>query len=203
MVTNWTVREEILSLSQRWYWLVSAFLAGSLLGWGISWILPPVYQAQIELFVAINADTEFTNPDDYKNWQMGQLDAFIMSAGVIQEVLSQLKGLDSGWEGHTAQDLRSMLSVRWRNAGQWRLVATASDAAKASRLAQVWSEVVFERVSEALVHADRFVGVDRKLDALNYELLLTREHLLGLEQAGDDLRTFEFTGLSRAAIFSR
>ena len=190
MVTNWTVRDEILSLSQRWHWLVSAFLLGSLLGWGISWILPPVYQAQVELYVAINADTEFTNPDDYKNWQMGQLDAFIMSENVIQGLLSQLQDLDADWDGYTVQDLRPMLSVRWRNAGKWRLVVTANESEKASMLAQVWHDVVLEQVSEAIVHAGRFGQVDRELDAVTYELLLTREHTLGLNQANDALSSW-------------
>lgn len=187
MVTNWTLREEILRMSQRWYWLVSAFLVGGLLGWGITWILPSSYQAQVELYVAINADTEFTNPDDYKNWQMGQLDAFILSENVIQGSLSQLKRLDSDWGALTAQDLRSMLSVRWRNAGKWRLLVTAKDAETATMVAQVWRDAVFDHVSEALVHANRFVQLDRELDALNYELLLTREQTLGLERANDAL----------------
>lgn len=187
MVTNWTIREEILSLSQRWYWLVAAFLLGGLFGWGISWILPSSYQAQVELYVAINADTQFTNPDDYKNWQMGQLDAFILSDSVIQSLLSQLIRLDSDWEGLTVQDLRSMLSVRWRNAGKWRLVVTAHDAETASTVAQVWRDAVFDQLSEALIHANRFVQLDRELDTLDYELLLTREQTLGLKQANDAL----------------
>lgn len=202
MMTNWTVREEILSLSQRWYWLVLAFLVGSLLGWGIAWILPPVYQAQVDLYVAINADTEFTNPDDYKNWQMGQLDAFIMSENIIQGLLTQLEGLDSGWHGYPVQDLRSMLSVRWRNAGHWRLVATANDSEKASILAQTWRDVVFEQLSEAIVHANQFVQVDRELDALNHELLSTREHTLGLIQASEALKAWRDESLQSQSTTS-
>lgn len=183
MITDWTIQDEILSLTQRWPWLFLAFLVGCFLGLGISYALPAKYQAETGIYVAINADTELTNPDDYKNWQMGQLDAFVLSDEVLQTLLANLPSQDSSQEDLAVEDLDKMLSVRWRNAGKWRLVAVADSSERAFQIMQVWRDVVFQQLSDAIQHANQFNQVDRQLNTISYRLSLTRERSLELQQA--------------------
>lgn len=187
MITDWTIRDEILRLTQRWPCLILAFLVGSFLGWGISCVLPPEYQAETEMYVAFNADTVLTNPDDYKNWQMGQLEAFVLSDDVLQALLANLSSQDSDWKNLTTQDLARMLSVRWRSAGKWRLVAAADSPERASEVAQIWRDVVFQQISEAIENANQFNQIDRELNTVVYRLALVREQSLGLQQAREAL----------------
>ncbi|HZD56806.1 MAG TPA: hypothetical protein VE136_08795 [Anaerolineales bacterium] len=183
MITDWTIQDEILGLTQRWPWLFLAFLVGCFLGWGVSYALPPKYQAEAGMYVAFNADTELSNPDDYKNWQMGQLDAFVLSDEVVQTLLANLTSQDSSWENLAAEDLGKMLSVRWRNAGKWRLAAVADSSQSAFQIARTWRDVVFQQLSDAIQHANQFNQIDRELNTVAYRLSLTRERSLALEQA--------------------
>ncbi len=85
-----TLREYIVYATQRWPILVFFCLVGSLLGWGISLLYPSSVRATTELYVGLNlennqsnnnsvsfAGPRFTNADDYKNWQMANLNALV------------------------------------------------------------------------------------------------------------------------------
>jgi hypothetical protein len=159
MINDWSLRSEVLAISHRWPLPLLAFLVGCILGVGASVFLPTTFRAETSLDVAYNGDLLVRNPDDFKNWQMGQLNLFIESREILGDTLARLRRRDAAyWNGISARDLETHLHVYWRNAGEWRLVAENADAERATLLAEIWRDVAMEKIDLALFHA---AGVSR------------------------------------------
>lgn len=178
------LREKLLVLAHRWYVVVAIFLVGSLMGWTVAQVSSTPYRASLELYVGLDpfqtqddrnvaefAQFEFTNPDDYKHWQMSQLSLLVLFDDVLQETLQRLKASDAYWQDKQVSDLRRGLQVYWRNAGRWRLVAEADDAAHASQLVATWCEVVVKKMGEAIEHSRQLLILDQRLSAIEQQRL--------------------------------
>ena len=152
---DWDLRREILRFSHYWPLTFLAFLLGSLVGIGISYLFPVPYRAEAGLSVVFNLDISPRNADDFKNWYLEQLDVFIYSDPVIEQALSTLRTQDPSWEAATPDDLRSSLHAYWRSAGQWRLVAEAPDAARADVMVKAWEDAVLSSTAKAIAHASQ------------------------------------------------
>jgi hypothetical protein len=87
---EWSFRDEILLITHRWPIILLFCLVGSLVGWIISFCSPSPHRATKELYVGLNvyratedrnaaehAGIQFSNPNDYKNWQMANLNSLI------------------------------------------------------------------------------------------------------------------------------
>lgn len=153
MNNQWNFRNEILRAAHRWPLILFFFLAGSLIGFAVSYILPPTYRAEANLHVSYNADSIFRNPDDYKNWNMEQLDVIIKSDDVLKKTLQRLAAEDAYWQNVSSQELAQHVQVYWRNVGIWRLVAEEHQPGRARDLVQTWKSVALEEISSALKNA--------------------------------------------------
>jgi hypothetical protein len=200
-MNNWSLRDEILTFSQRWYWIALIVVIGALLGWGISSILPSPHRATLDLYVGLDAyratqdqyisavaQEKFRNLDDYKNWQMLQLETLISSDDFLSETLAQLHQLDERWNSTDLETLRSILSASWRNAGVWHLAAETGDPGMAEQAVETWGEVIVEKVNLALSHARMVRLLDDQLVALAEDQaeLFQRESVLTEIKAGTD-----------------
>ncbi len=173
MHNQWNLREEILRAAHRWPLIFLFFLVGSLVGFGVSYALPHNYRAEVNLHVSYNADAIFRNPDDYKNWNMEQLNVIVMSDEILQKTLARLAAVDPYWKDISSQELASRVRVYWRNVGVWRLVAEDRQPVRAEALAQIWKAVTLEEISIALKNAliaqqiyDHFIASTRaQIDA--------------------------------------
>ena len=138
-MNTWNLRTEILAAAHRWYWVVASFLLGALLGWLISLIWPAPYRAVQDIYVGLNAyrttrdlyisevaEAQFRNQDDYKNWQMGQLNSLAHSDEFLTETLFRLRETDQDWQEVDLSELRAMLAIAWRNTGDWHFSAQAN-----------------------------------------------------------------------------
>ena len=54
-MNTWNLRQEILTATHRWCWIVASFLLGALLVWVVSYIYPAPYRATQVLYVGLNA----------------------------------------------------------------------------------------------------------------------------------------------------
>lgn len=167
MPHQWNLRLELLEISHRWYQVFLAFLLGALLGWGSGYLFPRPYRAETGLYVAYNADAIYRNPDDYKNWQLGELNAFIVSDRILEETLNRLKAQDAYWGSLSPQDLRPKLRNSWRNAGKWRLTAEHPQRKYALQLVQAWAEVILEHTTQAAAHARTVMALSGQIQALD------------------------------------
>ncbi len=178
-----SLRDLIFSLTHRWYMIAACFLVGAFLGWGASKVLPPLYRADLDLYVGINAyrgprdryivqvaQDELRNLDDYKNWQMEQLNELALTDDFLSDTLERLQARDAYWLDITVAELSAQLRGSWRNAGRWHLAAEASRPELAIQALETWAEVIDERVNEGLSHARQLVAVDASLVAAADEL---------------------------------
>lgn len=163
---QWSLREQILRTAHQWPYLIMACILGALLALGISFLTPVHYVAESRLSVSYFSDAIFRNSDDYKNWEIGQLNTFIFTEPVLEATLDKLKVSDPYWERFSPQDLLPTLHVYWRNTGAWRLVAKADTPRHAAQLVQAWKQAVLESLEPALISANKLTEISYRLNAI-------------------------------------
>jgi len=190
------LREEILRITHRWYLILIYILVGALVGWGGSLIWPSPHRATLDLYVGLNAyrspfdsyavelsGQSFRMVDDYKNWQMEQLDELVRSDAYLDETMTRLSAEGFAWDGST-QDFRKNLDVLWRNAGVWHLVVDAKDPELAANAVEIWGDVILEFVNKAIEHARQVVGLDIQMTTISesrVDLELQQETLVFIQ----------------------
>ena len=176
---NWSLREELYHAFHRWPMIAAYFIMGCLIGWVISFLFPPYYRAVTQIYVALNpyrtySDTKFlaltrpkySNIDDYKDWQMTQLESVIYLDEFMELTLDQLRKQDPSWENSSVEALRQLLEADWRSAGTWSLIASSAEAELAFQASVTWSVIVVERVKSAIEAARQTFMIDQDLKAI-------------------------------------
>src|SRR3990170_5273401 len=176
---SWVLSEEVYRSLHRWPKLIAYFLIGCLVGWGSSFIYPPSYRATDSLFVGLNpyrafddttflalANPDYTNLDDYNNWQMSQLNAAIYLDEIIQSTLDRLQEQDDAWRSVDSVELRKMLRAEWRTAGEWNLIAEDRQPNLATQAARTWGEVVLERINDGVRASRNAFMIDQEMQAV-------------------------------------
>ncbi len=157
------LRDELLKATHRWPMIFLFGILGSLVGFAAAYLWPSPYRATKELYIGIevqnamsDADVlrysgvQYSNINDFKNWQMANLNTMITMQPVLEETLDILQEGDSYWQGVTWQELKEMLHVYWRNAGKWQLVAETQDALRAVQAVTAWESVVVQTAQRAI-----------------------------------------------------
>lgn len=192
MDNSLSLRQQLILTAHRWPVVVAFILAGAFAGWLVTWVWPSSYRASAAVLVGLDtyraledrnaeqaAHLAFNFPDDYKNWQMNALNAFIYSPGVVHQTLQELRDTDNYWDNVRYEELLPMLDAYWRNAGQWRLTAEHPNRRRAVQAATAWRDVVVRSTHEAVGSARATLMTDIQIQALADE----QARLLG-EQAG-------------------
>jgi hypothetical protein len=183
MNEEWSLQEYILNLMHRWYIIAAFFLAGALLGWLASLLWPPLYRAHVDLYLGINAyrgprdryivnvaQDELSSLDDYKNWQLEQVNMLAFDDTFLVDTLERLQADDEYWDARTTEDLYFNLHGSWRNAGRWHLTAEFSQQRAALQAVETWAHVIDERLSEAIMHSRQVVVLDTSMVAIADQL---------------------------------
>jgi len=179
-MSEWSLGDEILAATHRWPLIIIFCLVGALAGWGVSKVWPSPHRATAELYVGLNiyrafedrnavsfADgVSFNSPDDYKNWQMADLNTVILMDDVVKKTLTKLRQEDDFWQDVTRDELRAMLHAYWRNPGKWLLVAENPNPKHARQAAAAWQDVVVERIDAATASAQETMALDMRLQAM-------------------------------------
>ena len=197
---QWTVRDELLVATHRWYIILAFILSGSLLAAILAYVLPSPFRATADIYVGLNdyraaedayidafANFDFTNPDDYKHWQMSQLSLLILTDDYLGGTLSRLQAEDPYWSQVEVGSLREMLHAYWRNAGEWRLVAENSDPNHAAQAAGIWRAVIFEKTASAIANSRELFAIDLRLKEISREQIETNTRQVDLEKKKEDL----------------
>jgi hypothetical protein len=176
---DWSLRESLFKATHRWPLMLAFILAGSLLGSLFAFVWPSPYRATTEIYVGLNpyravedqsvaafAQTDFRNADDYKYWQMEQLNGLALLDDYLSETLSRLRDENDYWKQIDISELRNMLSLDWRNAGQWRLVAETTDPKRAEQAVRAWREVILEKTTRALSESQDLFLLDLELQKI-------------------------------------
>jgi len=204
MNSKWSLSEEIYRAFHRWPTLAGVILLGCLAGWLVSFLMPPYYRAITYIYVALNpyrtySDTNFlalarpkySNIDDYKDWQMTQLESVIYLDEFILETLERLRETNPDWQDFTTAELREILEADWRSAGTWSLIANSPDSDLAEQASSTWSSVVVERVSAAIESARQTFIFDQDLQAITEQIHVNSLRVDELERAQNQMKSWE------------
>jgi hypothetical protein len=186
--------------------MVVFFVLGCILGWVLSLLLPPTYRATTQIYVGLNpyraysdsrwlalAKPKYSNIDDYKNWQMSELESAIYLNKILQETLAKLREDDPYWQQVDIQELGNILGAEWRSAGTWSLVAETSSPERAEQAVRAWSEIAVMRVQDAVQSAQRTAMIDEELQSVIEELLQVRTRKETLKTSQDALKEWADT----------
>jgi hypothetical protein len=181
--------------------MVIFFALGCIFGWVFSLLLPSTYRATAQIYVGLNpyraysdsrwlalAKPKYSNIDDYKNWQMSELESAIYLDGILHETLTKLREDDLYWEKVDIFELSNMLEAEWRSAGTWSLVAEASSPERAEQVVRAWSEIAVIRAQDAVLSAQRTAMIDEELQSVIDELLQVRTRKETLKTSQDALK---------------
>jgi len=183
-MNNWHLRTEILRISHRWYQVILFCVFGGLIGLGLGTIWPAPYRISSDIYVGLNAyrspydnyfanvaQQEFRMVDDYKNWQLEQLNAVIISDALLTETLRLLKAENADLPQMSVEELRSQLTVMWRNAGEWHLGVVSEYPAMGQKILQAWKSVIVKDINTAISHSQRVVALDIQMSQISDEML--------------------------------
>lgn len=193
---EWSLREEIINAFHNWPVIVASILGGALLGLLVAFLIPAPYRATTDIAVLINpyrtvedrynaayTNFEFRNPDDYKHWQMSQLNALVYSDEYIEETLRRLREQDQAWNDVSHADLSNMLTAAWRNAGRWMLSAETDNQQMAAEALDAWKSVILEKVNASIDQSQELYQIDLDLRAIATAQLKNQERLSLLESS--------------------
>ena len=165
-MTGWRLGDWWQWLLDRWWMGVPLMLGGALVGVVLArWVLPTPYWADAVFTVGINVDAVRRYPEDYKNWMLTELNGFVTSKPVLEEVLAALPN-DPYWRDWTPDDLAPHLETRWFDVGDWHLHASADSPDHASTLAGVWGAVALRHIRRAIAAGEAFLQADRRWQQL-------------------------------------
>jgi len=203
-MAQWTVRQKLLSLINRWYLFFFVFILSAGVAWGGIRLWPPKYQASTTVYVGIEikrvfdvssmatyAKTEPFNIDDYKNWQLSQLESMARSEKVAKDTLSVLRAEDPYWKDISPQEFQALQRVDWRDVGTWRLTISSSDPDRAAQAVKAWSAEFVEYASSLISKADSAFNLDGELRALNVQQVNLKMELSELERIEEGLTEFK------------
>lgn len=179
---EWSWREDFFVLAHRWYLWLFLFFVGCGAGWVVANLSSAPYRAEADLGVFYQSDAVFRNVDDYKNWEMGQLQALILSDQLLTLVQKRLSEQDSFWQTQTPADLRQRLHVYWRNAGVWHLVAEDRDPLRAEQLVRAWKAVILTEMA-------RIAELTHQLKQIHTELLALGQAKVAAERRQVELQS--------------
>ena len=197
---EWSLRNEVYTALHRWPLILLYGLVGCALGVLLSFVWPSPWRATAEIYVGMEPyrwsedenvvayamGTRFNYADDYKNWQMANLNALVTMEDILRKTLDRLRQSDDYWSDVNRRELANMLQVFWRNPGRWRLVADHTNPNIASAAAFAWREVVFETVQQSITYAQDTFRLDIQLKAVQNQLvsLTTQQTKLATAKSG-------------------
>lgn len=193
MNNEFSLRDEILRIGSRWPYPILAFILGSLIGLGLSLLLPTQYRAETRIGVFYNFDVIFRNPDDFKNAEMESLNTIVLSESVVNQTLNLLQGLDPYWNRFSITDLTPRMRVYWRNTGTWRLVVKVGDPSHATQLAQTWKQVVIDTVNQAIQSGAAMANLNQQIKSAAEQQVATQMRLTELTQIKSALEAWRST----------
>lgn len=179
---EWGLAEAVYKGLHQWPLLLVLCLLGAVLGWAASFLWPHTFRTRAQIYVGLNpyraysdsnfialAYPQYSNVDDYKNWQMSQLSSVIFSEDVLNQTLEILREEDAYWSEVDTGRLHDMLRAEWRTAGTWTLLADSRNAKRSNQAVRAWSREVVRVMREAVFAAEQVIQLDETRRSLTDE----------------------------------
>ena len=176
---RWVLRDELLRSVKQWYLVLGFILVGGLVGFIVSYLLPPTYQATADLYVGIDvvrvnemeyliplAAEEPLNLDDYKNWQLKQLSDILYLDLVLRDTLDTLQENNTAWQEVTLEDFKKSIDIYWYDTGIWRLEVNNPDRSMAENAVKTWLDTGYAKITDLLTYSDEAAILDSDLQII-------------------------------------
>jgi len=177
---DWKLREKILQFIRTWPILILVFIGSGVVSWSVVHLFPPTQRAVAEIYIGIDitrvydvssiatyAKTEPFNIDDYKNWQLSQIEGIASSELIADQSLEELRNLDSYWESVSITDFLSMQGLDWYDVGVWRMQIQTPDKENALQGVQVWREKLLQELTRLIEESEDALEFEGRMRAAN------------------------------------
>lgn len=179
-MNEWKLREKLVQFINAWPILIAVFLLSGLIAWGAVHLFPPLQRATADLFIGIDitrvydvsslatyAKAEPFNVDDYKNWQLSQINGIATSERVANLTLEKLRDLDPYWEDVSAAEFQELQDLFWYDVGKWRLQFQAPEKKYALQGVQAWREILLQDLSRLIRESEDVLDFEGRMRASN------------------------------------
>jgi uncharacterized protein involved in exopolysaccharide biosynthesis len=148
-----------------WPLILILAVLGGLVGYGLSYLRPPLYEAASALGIDIDYARAVPLDDNARH------DAFqrVRELLLADDTLEATRSLLGGAAPADLQALRQHLRLENR-AGRWDLIVVDPDPQAAARLANAWAESALTQLEEASLHAWRAADLQSAFFALGCRL---------------------------------
>ncbi len=194
-MNEWKLQKKIVQFIKLWPILIAVFLGSGLITWGTVHLFPPLQSATADLYIGIDITRVYDvssaatytiaepfNVDDYKNWQLSQVNSIAKSERIANLTIKRLQDLDPYWENISASEFQEMQDLFWYDVGTWRLQFQSPDIDNALQAVQVWREVLLQDLSRLIQESEDVLEFEGRMRASNTAIkkLKTRTTVLEL-----------------------
>ncbi len=179
-MNEWKLREKLVQFKKTWPILITVLLVSGLIAWGAVHLFPPLQRATADLFIGIDitrvndvsslatyAKTEPFNVDDYKNWQLSQINGIATSERVANLALEKLRELDPYWEDVSTAEFQELQDLFWYDVGTWRLQFQAPENVYALQGVQAWREILLQDLARLIRESEDVLELEGRMRASN------------------------------------
>ena len=183
-MNEWKHQNKFIQFIKSWPILIALFLGSGLITWGAVQLFPPLQRTTAVLYLGIDITRVYDissvatytiaepfNVDDYKNWQLSQVNSIAISERIANLTLGKLQDLNPYWENIPVSEFQEMQDLDWYDVGIWRLQFQAPETDNALQAVQVWREVLLQDLSRLIQESEDVLEFEGRLRASNTAIL--------------------------------
>jgi len=193
-MNEWRLQKKLIQFIKTWPILIAVFLGSGLITWGVVHLFPPLQRATADLFIGIDITRVYDissaatytiaepfNIDDYKNWQLSQVNSIAKSERIANLTLEKLQDLDPYWETISVSEFQKMQDLYWYDVGTWRLQFQAPETDSALQAVQVWREVLLQDLSRLIQESEDVLEFEGGMRASKTAIINLKTRITVLE----------------------
>ncbi|MCJ7715180.1 MAG: hypothetical protein MUO54_01500 [Anaerolineales bacterium] len=193
-MTEWKLQKKLVQFIKSWPILIAVFLGSGLISWGAVHLFPPLQQATADLYIGIDITRVYDvssvatytiaepfNVDDYKNWQLSQVNSIAISERIANLTLEKLQILDPYWEDLSVTEFQEMQDLYWYDVGTWRLQYQSPETDHALQAVQTWREIIQQDLSRLIRESEDVLEFEGSMRALNTTISQLETRMVELE----------------------
>jgi len=170
------------NITKNWLVLIAGFVIGGLIGYLISMMLPPVYEASTEFLVTINYSETGALSDAQEDRAMRDVGLLFLSEEVVTNTISELENRNINLDKKTFLDN----AYSEREGSLWRIRYRSKNKESIKQVLETWSSAADQVFMDSLQHALILKSEYDLLDSLINCIQTTNDNFIYEEICGFD-----------------
>jgi uncharacterized protein involved in exopolysaccharide biosynthesis len=143
------------SLLRGWYWILLGGVLGGVLGWCLSLLRVPQYEARAEISIGFDYARVAPLDDPVLTYVELRVRDLLLSDETAQSAFDALGAATEMADGPVdAQDLRRRIQLV-QDGSRWMIIGRARTPEGSAAIANAWADTSLEAVEQAMIHAIR------------------------------------------------